>query len=138
MVPKVKWYSHIIWELFATFFKIRNSFYYYCYSKPNANFKARKTPEKEFNINNTPIKTHCDACDLTFATQKGIDDHYKNPKCLKVQQLKQNMKKTDNIPTETEGSSMSLPKNSNHQIYLYIHFENRSQGWFYIHGTKYF
>ena len=69
---------------------------------------------------------------MTFANQKGIDDHYKDPKCLKVQQLKQDMKKkfessttktryekNDNIPTETEGPSMSLLKNSNHQIYLY-------------------
>ena len=106
---------------------VRNSFYYYHYSKPNANFKARKNPEKEFNLNNTPIKTHCSACDLTFANQKGIDDHYKDPKCLKVQQLKQDMKKkfessttktryekNYNIPTETEGPSMSLLKNSNH------------------------
>ena len=74
--------------------------------KPNATFKPRKDPEKEFNLNYTPINPHCSACDLTFANQKGIDDHYKDPKCVKIQQLKQNMKKSDNIPTETEGWSV--------------------------------
>ena len=80
-----------------------NSLYYYRYSKPNASLKfvSRKKPDKEYNLSNTPIKTHCNACDLTFATQKGIDDHYRNPKCLKVQQLKQDMEKSDNMPSET-------------------------------------
>ena len=56
-------------------------------------------PDKEYNRSNIPIKTHCNACDLTFSTQKGIDDHYRNPKCLKVQQLKQDMEKSsDKMP----------------------------------------
>ena len=35
---------------------------------------------------------------MTFSTQKGIDDHYRNPKCLKVQQLIQDMEKSDKMP----------------------------------------
>ena len=54
--------------------------------------------DKECNRSNTPIQTNCNACNLTFSTQKGIDDHYRNPKCLKVQQLIQDMEKNDKMP----------------------------------------
>jgi hypothetical protein len=54
--------------------------------------------DKECNRSNTPIQTNCNACNLTFSTQKGIDDHYRNPKCLKVQQLIQDMEKNDIMP----------------------------------------
>ena len=78
---------------------VPNSFYYYRYSKPHTNLKQTKTiTDKECNRSNIPIKTHCNACNLTFSTQKGIDDHYRNPKCLKVQQLIQDMEKSDKMP----------------------------------------
>ena len=54
--------------------------------------------DKECNRSNTPIQTNCNACNLTFSTQKGIDDHYRNPKCLKVQQIIQDMEKSEQMP----------------------------------------
>ena len=79
---------------------VPNSFYYYRYSKPKTNlkFESGKNYDKDYNGSKIPIKTHCNACNLTFSTQKGIDDHYRNPKCLKVQQLIQDMEKSDKMP----------------------------------------
>ena len=79
---------------------VPNSFYYYRYSKPKTNlkFESGKNYDKDYNGSKIPIKTHCKACNLTFSTQKGIDDHYRNPKCLKVQQLKRDLEESDKMP----------------------------------------